>query len=237
MLAQSFESIKITGLNNVDIQLKKEIKDSINELRELAKLNSEKILEIMQASDRYGGITTDTKESTYKDVVKILNMLKVPEEEINQILDKCWFKWVNFDFIRLIKDYTGPQACTIQMLKYDKQKYEKMLLSQEIENPEKIQGPEKIQERIEEINNQLKKFNDADLYLDNANKIQKINLETLDEFSKIIKCLLDLKPDKQLDEIFSYYQNYIKKRQHVDIEKWKKMKAKMLEKIKASQYL
>lgn len=95
-LTKFFESIKIAGM---DIKLRNEIKDSLSELRLLAKTNAEAILQLSQIQGRFfqGDLEYD-KIKRFEETVKILEVLNVPKQEIEAITEEKWHYWVKIDY-------------------------------------------------------------------------------------------------------------------------------------------
>lgn len=91
------ESISFLGSN---IKLR-EVKNAINELRQLAEVNSKAILELIQGSNRWDGFTDDEKLSTYNSIEKMLNNLGFDNAEIEEIQSR-WHYWVGIDYVHAL---------------------------------------------------------------------------------------------------------------------------------------
>lgn len=89
------ESISFLGSN---IKLR-EVKNAINELKQLAEVNSKTLLELIQCSNRWGGYTDDERMKTFFEIEKLLKNLDFNEDEIKRIQGR-WHYWVEGDYIR-----------------------------------------------------------------------------------------------------------------------------------------
>lgn len=84
--------------------LTKELKDSLSELRMLAKINAEAIFQLSQLQGRFYIPRMEIdKLNRYSETVRVLKELKIPEEEILKLTDEKWHWWVENDYYIHIK--------------------------------------------------------------------------------------------------------------------------------------
>lgn len=91
------ESISFLG-NNIKLR---EVKSAINELKQLAEVNSKIILELIQCSNRFGGFKEDERISTYNTIEKMLTNLNFTQDEIRHI-QSPWHYWIERDYVDAI---------------------------------------------------------------------------------------------------------------------------------------
>lgn len=91
------KSISFLG-NNIELR---EVKNAINELKQLAEVASRAILEIFQGAGRWGGFSEEEFQATYTSVEKMLVSLDFKPKEIADIQSR-WHYWVEGDYARAI---------------------------------------------------------------------------------------------------------------------------------------
>lgn len=91
------KSISFMG-NSIELP---DIKSAINELKLLAGVFSKATLEIMQAGNRWAGVSEAEKERTYQDINKMLRSFGFTEAEIQEI-QSGWHRWVRMDYVHVI---------------------------------------------------------------------------------------------------------------------------------------
>jgi len=100
-ISKVIESIKMPGF---DLKTRAEIKDSINELRILAKINAKAILQLLQTQGRFSSQEMEQKTQViYNETLKTLEEIGIPNSEIAEIADKNWHPWVIFDYFQKIR--------------------------------------------------------------------------------------------------------------------------------------
>ena len=87
------ESISFLGSS---IKLR-EAKDTIKELKELAKIISGATLSLIQSSNRFDGMSDSKKSEIYDSIYTMLTNLNIPTNEINNA-QSDWHDWVEFDY-------------------------------------------------------------------------------------------------------------------------------------------
>jgi hypothetical protein len=91
------ESISFLG-NNIKLR---EVKNAINELKQLAEVNVAALLEIIQTQMRFGGVPEDKKEEVFQQTTVLLKNLGFDKNEIEGIQSR-WHFWVEGDYVRAL---------------------------------------------------------------------------------------------------------------------------------------
>ena len=88
------ESISFLG-NNIKLR---EVKNAINELKQLSAIFSSALLEFIQTSDRWGGFPEEKRQETYNSIDKMLKSFGFTSQEVEEI-QTPWHYWVERDYI------------------------------------------------------------------------------------------------------------------------------------------
>ena len=91
------ESISFLG-NKIKLR---EVKNTIDELKQLAELNVSTLLEIIQTQMRLGGFPEGKKEEVFAKTTDLLRNLDFCQKEINRIQSR-WHYWVEMDYVHYI---------------------------------------------------------------------------------------------------------------------------------------
>lgn len=99
--SSKFEIVELLGAK---FKLK-ELNNSLKELKSLAKISAEAILQLSQLQGRfYIAKLEKDKLKRYNETIKILKELNIPEKEINQLSQEKWHYWVENDYYLKIKE-------------------------------------------------------------------------------------------------------------------------------------
>ena len=91
------ESISFLG-NKIKLR---EVKSTIDELKQLAELNVSALLEIIQTQIRLGGFPEGKKEEVFAKTTDLLKNLGFCKKEINRIQSR-WHYWIEMDYVHCI---------------------------------------------------------------------------------------------------------------------------------------
>lgn len=93
----NFEIVELLGAK---FKLR-EIKNSLEELRLLAKETTSVLLENVQIAGRWGGFSTHRKKEIFENSIEILRKLDVADEKIKEAKQQYIF-WTKFDYLHFI---------------------------------------------------------------------------------------------------------------------------------------
>ena len=215
----NFEIVELLG---VKFKLR-ELKESLEELCLLAKANFSFILENVQAQGRWGGLGVDTQFETYEKVDKVLRKLNVPENEIHEIQDKTWFKWIKIDYTRFISKHVNNKFNDFEDKLKQIKSFNNALLNAKNNTPYNLTAQEKTQQDFSNYVNSIPKkyFVNYKKYKTAKETLEITKTKEPSVIKTVIKDLLDL--DTDLNIMFSDFEYYIENRKHPNLQRWKKL--------------
>ncbi len=77
----------------------REVKNAINELKQLAEVNARSTLDSIMLGSRWGGMPLENQLKIYQSIQKVLENLSFSTREIEDI-QKNWHYWVGGDYVR-----------------------------------------------------------------------------------------------------------------------------------------
>lgn len=89
------------GIEAETRELRRETRDTLEELRELATIVATNTLSLVMRAGRFGTYTNEEKEGVKNDVTRLLRKLGVEDAKIDQSLND-WHRFVEHDYRRLL---------------------------------------------------------------------------------------------------------------------------------------